>query len=290
MKKVYLNDKLLLESVPIAITETSRIMKLQNGDILKLYNPDFITLNKTIGIDIKEKILTADQRKHSPEILVPTSVVHTIDNRFCGYIMPCAKGENFNSYDRKLTDDDRKNLSKYAEVHNRLESVLKRNSNIVFPDFCTCDNIFIDSRGNIQLIDYDGLQVEKQRTLSVSTSVGEVDELLKNRKYCTCEGLFKKELDKKSSIILFYLTAFNINLNKVGVINPYTNKAVTLDDIFEYLNLDDPDICHKTYKIFQDDQNNEYLEKDIFNLAEKYDMQIIGNNGNIYNKKLIKKK
>ena len=290
MKKKILQEHDLRGSKVLAQTETARIIQLNNGSILKFYHQGVVEIQKLINIDVEAKILAAEPIKHSPEILIPTSAVYLPNGKFCGYIMPRANGIDFNSYDDRLTVEQREDLSKYAEMHYKLESILRRNPNIVFPDFCTCDNIFVDSQNNIQLIDYDGLQVGAHRTLSISTSLGESAALLDNPKYCIDRRFFTKEVDKKSSIILFYLTAFNIDLNKVGMINPCTGRKITLDDIFQCLNLDDPDICHKTYKIFNDNQTNEYLGKDIFNLAEKYNMHIISNSGNISIKRLTKKK
>ena len=290
MRKKVLQDYDFRGSIIIAKTETASIYLLNNGDILKIYNPGIIDNHKKLGIDIESKILSAVPIKQSPEIIVPTTAVYDKHGQFCGYIMPRANGIDFNSYDASLTMEQRRDLNQYAEVHYKLESVLRRNPNIVFPDFCTCDNIFIDSRKNIQFIDYDGLQVGTHRTLSISTSIGEIAAHLNNSKYCKDKWYFTKELDKKSSIILFYLTAFNIDLNKVGMIDPYSGTPITLEDVFSIINLDDPDICHKTYKIFDDSQPNEYLGNDILNLGEKYDVQFMGGNGTAFMKRLIRKK
>ena len=52
-------------------------------------------------------------------------------------------------------------LFMYADIHTKLENIVRSTDDIVYPDICTCDNIYVDSsNGNkIQLIDYDGLQV-----------------------------------------------------------------------------------------------------------------------------------
>jgi len=290
MKKKILQEYDLRGSLILASTQIATIYLLKNGSIFKEYNPGIIDIHKNMGIDIETKILSAERIKQSPEILVPTTAVYTTNGQFCGYIMPRANGIDFNTYDARLTLEQRRNLNKYAEIHYKLESVLRRNPNIVFPDFCTCDNIFIDSKNNVQFIDYDGIQVGSHRTLSLSTSLGDAAEILNNSKYCIDKKYFTKDLDKKSSIILFYLTAFNIDLNKVGMIDPYTNTPITLEDIFECIRLDDPDICHKTYKIFNDNQPNEFLGDDILKLGEKYDVQIFSDCGIGYIKQLIKKK
>lgn len=290
MKKKILQENDLKGSIKIATTEKSTIYQLKNGRIFKQYNPYVIEDQKLFDVDIESKILSAQPLKQSPEIIVPEMAVYTPNGQFCGYIMQRANGIDLNTYDDCLTTKQRSDLKKYAEIHYKLESVLRRNPDIVFPDFCTCDNIFIDSKGNIQFIDYDGLQIGSHKSYSVSTSLGSFYDIVRNPKYFTKDKFFTKELDKKSSIILFYLSVFNVNLNNVGIINPMNGKPVTLDDIFECINLDDPDICHKTWKIFNDNQPNEYLGKDMFNLEEKYNMQVFTMPNNMRIKRLIKKK
>lgn len=290
MEKKILQNSDLNGSKLISQTESSTVVKLNNGSVLKIYRELYIDFQKFLGINLEEKILAATPIIGSPEILVPKFAIYNEDNKFCGYIMPKANGIDYNTRDEGLTMRQRVNLQKYAEIHFKLESILKRNTDIVFPDLCTCDNIFVDSRDNIQLIDYDGLQIGKHRTLSVSTSLGELKDILTNPKYHTKDGYFTKELDKKSLIILYFLSAFNIDLNKVGMLHPITRKPVKLEEIFKCLNLDDYDFCQKVWKIFQDNQTNEYLGDDVFRIADKYDMEIYSGKGNAYVKKLKKKK
>lgn len=290
MKKKILQEHDLKKATPITTTETATLFKLNNGNIMKIYHPGIVEVQKLIDIDVEAKILSAQPLKNSPEILVPTSAVYTKNGVFCGYTMPCANGIDYNAFEDRMTIDDREDLRRYSEIHYKLESVLRRNPNIVFPDFCTCDNIFIDSKDNIQFIDYDGLQIGKHKSISVSTSLGTSTALICNPKYFTKDQYFTKELDKKSSIILYYLATFNVDLNKVGVYNPFTGRHLTLEDVFACLNLDDPDLCHKTYKLFNDKESNEFLGKDILNLAEKYDLKVVDIRNNMYIKRLVKKK
>lgn len=290
MRKSFLQEINLNKSKKIATTEGATVIKLNNGNILKIYHPGMVEAAKLVGIDIEAKILSAEPIKNSPEILIPTAAVYMPNGTFCGYIMPCARGIDYNTYDDRFTHQDRENLDKYAKVHYKLESVLRRNPNIVFPDFCTCDNIFIDARDNVQFIDYEGIQIGNYRPVCLSTSLGNPIQYINNPKYFTKNQLFTKELDKKSSIILFYLTAFNIDLNKVGTYNPFEMRNVTLDDIFQMLNLDDLDLCHKTWKIFNNKESNEFLGSEILKLSEKYDLKIIAERNGMYVKRLVRKK
>lgn len=109
-----------------------------------------------------------------------------------------------------------------------------------------------------------------------------------NSKYCR-QGYFTKKLDKSSSILLYFLTTFNANLNNIGKINPRTGQAVTLDDFFKVINLDDPDLCHKVWKTFHDDRTNDFLGDTVYNIADKYDMYVFGKADTGYLKALTKK-
>lgn len=271
----------------LSVSDNACTYKLNNGSILKIFNPSIIQLAKFVDIDFERKILDAKPIKSSPEILVPTSAVYC-KNNFVGYTMPRARGVDYNKVEDNLTFDQRVDLERYARIHSKLESVIKKNPDIVFPDFCTCDNIFIDKNENISFIDYDGLQVGKHKSISTSTSLGDPSSYY-NDKHIDSLGYFTKELDKRSLIILYFLSAFNIDLNKVGTLFPNSNNKITLDLIFSVLNLDDPDFCHKVWKIFNNNEENEYLDDDVFRIAEKYGINIVAQNGNQFVKRLYKK-
>ena len=73
-------------------------------------------------------------------------------------------------------------------------------------------------------------------------------------------------------------------------------KSVTIfwrsgfDTIFEAINLDDQDVCHKVWKLFQENEENEFLRDDVFRIAEKYDMRVVARRSDgLCVKKLIKK-
>lgn len=236
------------------------IYKLKNGDILKIFHPFILDLYKKSNLRLEEKITSAKPFKTVPEIIVPKISVYD-DNQFIGYTCKEATGIDYNSYDDTLSEN---------EFHN-----------------LTCDNIFIDKNGNFSLIDYDGLQIGDFITPVLSSSLG-------NQEQYNCfkyqrNNLFTPELDKKSLITLYFLSAFNIDINKVGTLNPITREIVTLDDIFEMIGLDDYDVQNKVWKLFQDNKQNEFLGEDVFRIAESYDLLAIPIAKNTYIKRLIKK-
>ena len=137
MKKILLQDLDLKEIKLLASTDTARIFELANGSILKIYHEGIIELQKMPGIDIdvERKILSAKPIENSPEILTPQTAIYFSDNRFVGYIMSKARGIDLNSYDDRITLRDRQDLMKYAQMHYKLESVLRRNPDIFFQIF-----------------------------------------------------------------------------------------------------------------------------------------------------------
>lgn len=288
MQKYNIKDLKLTGQI-LACTYLSTTIKLKDGSVIKLFKPEMLAALKDEGYDLEGKILNSENTTHSKEIVAPTSSVYYPNGSFAGYTMPYIRGISYNERDEKLTRKEHENLKMFAQNHSKLEKVLKDNPNIVFPDFCTCDNIIIEKSGNIRLIDYDGLQVDHFQSPSFSTTLGSIQEHTID-KYMNDDTLFTKELDKKSSIYLYFLSTFNVNLDKVGTINPISGKIITLQDIFMGINLDNPDLCHKVWKLFQDNKENEYLDDTVFDIADKYNLKIINQYGHNYHKRLSKKK
>ena len=287
MKKRIITDSTLSKSMVISNGEFARVYRLKDGSILKVFDPAVLRIFKEIGVDLELKILDARRMPNAKEILIPTAAAYK-SNTCVGYMMPCARGVNYNKIDNNLSFSDREDLWAYAKRHNSIENVLVRAEDVIFPDLCTCDNIFIDENGRVQFIDYDGLQVGKHQSYVMSGALGNQIQYY-TPKYRTGD-LFNKNLDKKSSIFLYFVSAFNVNLEKIGCTNPFTGMRVTLDSLFKELNLDDPDVCHKVWKLFQQSEDNDFLRDDVFRMAEKYDMKIVGRRRDgVCIKRLIKK-
>lgn len=291
MRKIQLNDLLKNNQLNSkCITETAIIYSLPNNKIFKMFNSNYLTMFKIVGINIEKKLLTADTMNLPKEIIKPEVLVYN-GSEIIGYVMPKAKGLNYNTRDNNLTLFERSNLFQYADLHFGLEKIIRSTPDIVYPDLCTCENIYISDK-NIKLIDYDGFQIAQHKTLDISSSLGNQAQYFNTSKYITKDLLFTKELDKKSLIILYFLTTFNIDLNRVGtIINPITNQPFTLEEVLSYIGLDDYDIMNKVWKIFQNNKENEWLGEDVYRLAYEYELQLISGplSDGSYLKKLIKK-
>lgn len=268
MKKIELHSKECQIDKKIVESEATIVFSLKDGSILKCFNRMFLQIFSEIGMNVEQKILDAKIIEEVPEIIVPDAAVYDNRTGFIGYKMRPAEGINLNDYDETLTLQGRADLYKYALMHNKLEDIIKRGNknSIIFPDLCTCDNIYISERGNISFIDYDGLQIEKHIAVAMSTSLGNDQQYFKD-KYIKGK-LFTPELDKKSLVILYFLDTFNADLNKVGVINPSTGKRITLDEIFDMLNITDLDFMHKVANTLNPKTPGDYIGEDAIRLAQ----------------------
>lgn len=255
----------------------SLVLQLSNGDILKLYNYEYLENAKICGVDIEKKILDSENRNLEPGIMKPKIAVYD-SNYFLGDVTSPAKGINYGDWESGLNQAQRSDLNLYATIYNRLEEILKSTPDIVYPDICSYDNIFVSENGKrVELIDYEGFQVGDYPSISFSTGLGAREILIDSQKYCkgfapnSLAPLYTKELDIKSLIFFYFRTTFNIDLRLVE------QYGIDLDTIFRAINLDNPDLMHKVWKIFQEKEKNEWLGKDVFKIADEYKIEVCNN-------------
>ena len=270
-------------------SDSSKVYRTADGSVLKIFTPFVFKLYNVAGVSLEEKIVNSGRIESLPEVIIPTAAVYDED-KFIGYTMKYVKGQTYNELEDKLTIGQRTNLKMYAHIYHKLENIVSRGNSkgIIFPDLCTTDNIIITPDGRIRLIDYDGLQIGKYKTVGISSNIGEQSQYLipKYQK----DFLFNSNLDKKSLIELYFLDAFNTNIEIVGCYNPFIGRRITLDDIFENLGLEDDDLKHKVWKCFQADVDNDFLGDDVDRIADLYRLVILPQSfGKFYFKKLVKK-
>lgn len=289
MRRFNLTNELINNSQLISASDFSYVFKMTNGNYLKLFSDKSLLAYKEIKVNLEDKLNSANKLGITNDIVKPCAVAY-FRGEAVGYEISPANGINFNQYDDTLTLQDRLDLYAYADVHKKIEDIVRTNKNIVVPDLCSCDNIYIDQNHNITLIDYDGMQIGPYRSFMISSLLGVQRDIVENPKYFNKEtGLYSKTLDIRSSIILYFITALNVNLTSVGVTAPGEKEPITLDFIFNTINLDDPDICHNVWKMFQKDQKEEFLENTVYEIAEKYNLTVAGMYNGILRKQLIKK-
>lgn len=283
-------DKSIISKLKLISSGENSFVFLYNNKILKIFNPLYITLNKITGCDIERKILLSETLSLPNTIIKPFEIVYDENGNFIGYTMFGASGINFNHYNDCLSEKEKGDLYNFGKIQQNLEKAISQTPEIVYPDLCTCDNIFIDKKRRIQLLDYDGFQIKDQKTGTISTTLGDHETYIDSKKYYN-NGLFTKELDVKSLIYLYFLYTFNTNLGKVGEFVPFSKEKITLDYIFNTLNLDNDDIKQKVWYLFQEDYRNEYLGEDVFVIAENYDMIVYPHpfDKNLSIKRLVRK-
>lgn len=271
MKKIQLSEFInkIDKSKEVIVGNNSIVFTLLDGRFLKIYNKDYIEIAKLVGADIEKKILNKEGIFIPKENIKPEVIVYDGEN-FIGEVTRPARGISYGTWYDSLSREQLSDLGLHGAIHSNLEGIVKSTPDIVYPDLCSYDNIFVDGT-NIELIDYEGLQIGKYNALGMSSAIGDRSLYNSSKKYSLGNNLFTKELDVKSLIFFYFRTVFNIDLK---LIDEY---GIDVEIFFNAINLNDPDIMHKVWKLFQEKEKNEYLGEDVFRIAENYNMDIYPN-------------
>lgn len=290
MKKQTLSTEYLQSLKPLAQSELGQIFLTKEGEIVKLLSPFVLNIYyNIINVNLEAKLLNKDKCFISEEVVKPNTIFYSKKGLAVGFKMRPAVGINYNEFTKKLTRQEDTNLIMFNNIHKTLEEIVRKNKDIVFPDICTIDNIFIGPNGKIELIDYDGMQIGKYKAIEMSTTLDEETNNYYVAKYWQKE-IFTKNLDIKSLILLYFLKVFNVDLNQVGTISPFTNTPITLDETFFIIGLRDYEIMDKVSKIFNDNVDNVYLEDTYDKLSRDYNLEINPISPTQYLKRLVRKK
>lgn len=157
----------------ISASEFSIVYELDDGRIFKKFSPIMLNLMAYCNVDIQARINSAKPIKNVPEILIPISSVYE-NGLFIGYTMAKAKGVMLSGNDLGASLEEVNDLDGITRRFLSLEDVVKRanEKDIVFPDFLTLENIFIDENDNYQFIDYEGIQIGKDFVMQLSDGLG----------------------------------------------------------------------------------------------------------------------
>ena len=239
------------------------IIKLPNNQILKILDLKLLDMLNKTGYGLESRLNEVDNLDKNVNFAYPTVMLE--DNGvITSYVMPEIPGLDFTNYYKNTLD-----LLSYANIHLQIENNIKtgNNTGLIFPDLCTTENIRITPGDKVFFIDYDGLQVKHMPAIGYSDVLGDVFDT----KYYNHETeLFTPELDIRSATFLYFVDTFGVDLGVVNKKNPLTNEYISVDYIFSAINLDDDDIKHKVWKLFQSSEKNEFLGEDLYKLAENY--------------------
>ncbi len=267
-------SKLVIEE-KIYDGEVSEIFRLADGRLYKKAKPILFSICARTGVDYESKLLSTNAYSVK-EIISPITVTYA--GKFCtGFTMDEIIGLNFNEHDDRLTLPQRGNLEMYYDIYSKVESVVKRANKvgIVMPDLASCDNIIMLPNGGVKFIDYDGMQFgKKDKSISFSTSLGNIRNYLMSPKFCTNFCQFTKELDITSLTILMFLDIFNVDLNKVGMRNPLDGQIITLDYVFEMLGLEDDVLKRKVRANLSLFEKGSYIVEDLKRVMQNYEMVV----------------
>ena len=277
MEKMELTMESLSGSILLSSDFDGNLYRLSDGSILKLFNAVYLGSYKRQNIDLKEKMLQVETIHH-PRIIVPDKMC-CMDDDVVGYIRRDVSDKSFTEVFSNESDADKVNLYRYALIHHNLESVLEECSDIVFPCLCDKTGIYLGQDFKPYFVSSEELQFDDFMATRFSKKLGLRD--FNCSKYLNNNGLFTKNLDKMSSIYLYFLNTFNVNLSKTD--------STSVGEVFNKLGLKDDDVCHKVWSLFDKDSDNSFLGDDVFRIAEEYDMRVVFNTGTTCVKTLVKK-
>lgn len=277
MEKMKLTMESLSGSILLSSDFDGNLYRLSDGSILKLFNAVYLDSYKRQNIDLKEKMLQVETIHH-PRIIVPDKMC-CMDDDVVGYIRRDVSGRSFTEFFSNESDNDKVNLYRYALIHHNLESVVEECSDIVFPCLCDETGIYLGQDFKPYFVNFEELQHGTFRAGRVSKKLGLRTD--SNDSRYLSDGLFTKNLDKMSSIYLYFLNTFNVDLSKFD--------STSVGEVFNGLGLKDDDICHKVWSLFDKDYDNDFLGDDVFRIAEEYDMRVVFNTRTICVKRLVKK-
>lgn len=251
-------------------TQAGDLYIMNDNRVFKLFDSDFLNVMYDRGYDFEKKILGASDLVSVPEIVVPDSAVYDGDV-FQGYTMPFFDGISI----YELVDYNKNNLSLdgMTNFFVKLESIIRRADNIVFPDLLSDGNILV-SRSDIRLIDFDGLQVNEYMSPTLSSSLGN-HKMYINNKYRGENGLYTKELDIKSLIYLYFDLIFDCRLWELDnvLLNSDEDEInIKLEKIFDYHNIDSSILFDKVSRLYDNSVSNIYLGDTIDFIASNYEL------------------
>ncbi|MDD2180969.1 MAG: hypothetical protein PHW32_01215 [Bacilli bacterium] len=249
------------------------IIELEDGSILKLF--DRFKLQNQLEYEkfifVKEtKVRISKKFKEINSISLPEKIVYD-NNDFVVYTMDKINDDTFsNFFNKNIQNQTIEVIAKYCY---NLEKEVKKchEKGIIIPDLLTRGNVrYNPDSEKVTLIDYDGFQIENLPTRDISSLIRPYyNSWLFDKKYYNGH-LFDSNIDKLSIIIYFLLYTTNINVADQTITK---NKIKCVSDILDFVELDDEAMRYKILKLYDMNNDNEYLDKDLLRISNLYNLE-----------------
>ena len=246
--------------------DVSTLYLTDDNRIFKKFNSDYLVDSLNDGYNFESKVLEYSYLIDVNNIIVPDCVVYDSDT-FIGYTMPYFNGVSI--YDLVYCNNGFFSLKNLTGFFVNLENIVRNSKNIVFPDILTDGNILV-SNTDIALIDYDGLQICDSLTPDFSTALGDKVNYIDTKYMNDCA--YTKEMDIKSLIYLYFSLVFDYDLSELD--ECCSDIRIRVQNIFDMLGIDNYSLYDKVCRLYNNDVNNIYLGDTIFELADKYEIDV----------------
>ena len=257
---------------PIQSKNGSLIYQTNNHQVVKVFSEKTLKENSSL---LEEKL---SNPRNIKGVIMPRDLVYIHDN-LIGYTMDKVEGKVSEEYEKSISPYSRVNLLRLAYKYLELEKIVKEaGDDVVFPELL--DKVFIDKADGIKVIGYDSIQVGNSEPIRKTITPSSLDKYNNN-------GLYTKELDIKSLTLYYVRTVLDLDLRALEE----KDDEQTLHYISRVLDT----LClpeqlkEKIRTLYEKDKKNEYLGKDVLEIAEKYKVDIDENCIYPTNKRLVLK-
>jgi len=263
-------DKYVLDKAKLITNGTSffRTYDLNNGNIIKIAKSYDECDNSLYLRNYYQEFMDNIYNKveyskniDSSSIVLP-NCIYLKNDRFVGYSIK--KQENVIDLNKYLMKND--SLESVSEIIIKLTLEVRKlnKENINLPDLGNLNNVLIDSKKELKFIDYDGMQIDKYYSYSVSSLINySYIPFTENIKYCDLKtGLINSNLDKLSLYTLFlWYTASSIPFlfhpcDYVKVNGKLTLKKEIITKYLEEIGLNNTVFGENIYRIHNEEKLN----------------------------------
>lgn len=155
---------------------------------------------------------------------------------------------------------------------------MRNEPRIVFPDISSEGKVIVDSKGNVYIVDINGMQVDNRYIVDgISDVVSDIpkSDIINNggQKYLVNGNplMYTKELDKASLISLYFKAVFDCDVGRVlGNCENSEERTATIEELFNLIGFEnEADLGQALWKIWEP-VPNDWLGDIVSAIADKY--------------------